>query len=282
METNYLAYLVLLSQLILLSYYYPKKIADRIKQLLQDYPPSTYPKLYPQSEAKLLAGRRLFKWLNWGILLLGTLVLCLVIYTLEQELKTAGQLAFIPLVLGLIQAIPYALLELSNYQQLKVMRALNNQSRRQAELAPRNLFSFISPAKVFSAVVLFITCAVSMLYFENFNFSFDLIVLLSSMLLSNGLFVFVTINLLYGKKMDPHQSATDRAKMIRANLHSFVYTSILISVYFILNKSVDAFNWQHIEIIFNSLYWQFVIFLSTGTLLRGTRLDAINFEVYRA
>jgi hypothetical protein len=281
METNYLAYVVFLSQLMLLSYYYPKKIGTRIKQLLQDYPASSFPKLYPRSEAKLLAGYLVFQYINWGVLLIGALGFGWVIYAVEFDIKSTAQLAYVPLVLGLIQAIPYMLLELSNYQQLKVMRALNNQSRRHAELAPRNLFSFISPAKVLSAVVLFITCAVSMLYFEHFTLSKELIVLLSAMLLSNGLFVFVTINLLYGKKMDPHQSAADRAKMIRANLHSFVYTSILISVYFILNKSVDAFNWQHIEIIFNSLYWQLVIFLSIGALLRGASLDTINFDVYR-
>lgn len=282
METNYLAYLVFLAQLILLSYYYPTKIAGRIKQLLQDYPASAYPKLYPQSETKLLAGQQLFKGLNWGILILGTLVLCVLIYTLEQELKTAGQLAFVPMLLGLIQAIPYVLLELFNFKQLKVMRELNTQSKRQADLAPRSLFSFVSPVKVFSALVLFVTCVVSLLYFENFTLSNELMILLGSLLLSNGLFVFVTVNLLYGKKMDPHQSAGDRVKVIRTNLNSFVYTSILISVFFILNKSVDAFNWQHIEIIFNSLYWQLVISFSVGSLPRGTRLSEINFEVYRA
>ncbi|WP_340679654.1 hypothetical protein, partial [Paraglaciecola sp.] len=199
-----------------------------------------------------------------------------------QELKTAGQLAFVPMLLGLIQAIPYVLLELFNFKQLKVMRVLNTQSKRQADLAPRSLFSFVSPVKVFSALVLFVTCVVSLLYFENFTLSNELMILLGSLLLSNGLFVFVTVNLLYGKKMDPHQSAGDRVKVIRTNLNSFVYTSILISVFFILNKSVDAFNWQHIEIIFNSLYWQLVISFSVGSLPRGTRLSEINFEVYRA
>ena len=282
METNYLAYLVFLAQLILLSYYYPTKIAGRIKQLLQDYPVSAYPKLYPQSEAKILSGSLRFQWLNWVILLLGIFSLGLLIFTVEQELKNTAQLAMVPMFLGLVQAIPYVFLELSNCKQFRVMRALNNQSKRQAELAPRNLFSFISPAKVFIAVALFIICVLSMLYFENFILSLDLIVLLAAMLLSNGLFVFMTINLLYGKKKDPHQSAKDRSKVIRTNLNSFVYTSILISVYFILNRSVDAFNWQHIEIIFNSLYWQLVISFSVGSLLRGTRLSEINFEVYRA
>jgi hypothetical protein len=282
METNYLAYLVFLSQVVMLSYYYPKKISGRIKQLLQDYPASAYPKLYPQSEAKLMAGYVMFRRLNWGMLLLGTLLWLFVMYMLELEVKSPGQLAFVPMLFGLIQAIPYVFLELSNYKQLKVMRELNTQRKRQAELAPRNLFTFISPAKVFAAALLFVICIMALLYFNDFNFTSDLWVLLGSMLLSNGLFVYITINLLYGKKMDPHQSSSDRAKVIRTNLHSFVYTSILISVYFIFNQSVDAFNWHHIEIIFNSLYWQFVIFLGTGTLLRGTRLDAINFEVYRA
>jgi hypothetical protein len=282
MDTNYLFYIVFLSQLLLLSYYYPKKIAKRITLLLQDFPPSTYQKLYPQSEASLRAGQQIFKWLNVAFLLIGSALLVLLIYLFELDLKTSSKLAFVPMAFGLLQGIPYFLLEVSNCKQLKLMRKLNTQTKRQADLAPRHLFSFISPVKVFSAVVLFITCVLSLLSFEHFILSSDLMVLLGSMLLSNGLFVFITIKLLYGKKLDPHQSSSDRAKVISANLNSFVYMSLLISIYFILNKSVDAFNWQSVEIILNSLYWQFVIFLSVGSLLRGTRANDINFEVYRA
>lgn len=282
METNCLVYLIFLSQIILISYYYPKKIGNRIKHMLHDYPASTHPKLYPQSEAKLLSGHTVFKWLNWAVLLVGSGVFAYVLYVIEQQQKSIAQLAFVPMAYGLIQAIPYVFLELSNFKQLKIMRELVKQTKRQAELTPRHLFDFIGPVKFFTAVLLFIICVISLLYFEHFTLTADLMVLLGSMILANGLFIFVTLHLLYGKKMDPHQSASDRAKVIRANLNSFVYTSILISVYFMLNKSVDAFNWQSLEIIFNSLYWQLVIILSTGSLLRGSSLQNINYDVYRA
>lgn len=282
MHTHYLVYGVFLSQLLLISYYYPKQIGQRIKQLLQNYPASQYPKLYPNSEAKFGAGNTVFQWLNVTMLLLGAVILALLVYLLEQNIKTAAQLSFLPLIFGLLQAIPYGYLELSNNKQLKVMREANTQTKRQAELAPRNLFSFISPTKVACAAVLFVVCVLSLLYFAQFTLSFDLMVLLGAMLLSNGLFVAITIKLLYGKKLDPYQSASDRARVIRANLQSFVYTSILISVFFILNKSVDAFNWHQAEIIFNSLFWLLVMTFSTGSLLSGSRLSDINFDVYRA
>jgi len=44
--------------------------------------------------------------------------------------------------------------------------------RQKNRVSARNLFSFISPAKVFSALVCLSPVGMSMLYFENFNLQF--------------------------------------------------------------------------------------------------------------
>jgi hypothetical protein len=282
MTINYLFYIVFALQVGLLSHYYPNKIRQRIQFILRHYPPATHPKLYPQSEAKLLAGQMLFKWVSFIILGLGIVLAAVMFFNLQQGATTTSKLAFVPLIFGLVQTLPYLLIELLNKRQLKLMRELNLQSTRKAELAPRHLFSFIAPFKVISAITLFVLCVLCILYFEDFIFTADLLVLLGAMLLSNGLFVVLTLKLLYGKKQDPHLSNADRAKGISANLNSFVFTSIIISVYFILNRSVDVYGLQSIEVIFNSLYWQFVVFLTTGNLLRNSSLNDVDFEVYRA
>ena len=47
MSIHILFYALFLSQIILISYYYPKQIIKRIDGVLKNYPPEDYPKLYP-------------------------------------------------------------------------------------------------------------------------------------------------------------------------------------------------------------------------------------------
>ena len=282
MFINYVFYLVFALQIVLLSYYYPKIISARMKQVVEKYPPSTHPKLYPESAAQQQSANNKFIWASRVILGLGFILAAPLFYALQQNITSTAKMALVPLVFGLIQAIPYLMIEIISCRHLKLMRQMNTKVTRQAELAPRQLFSFIEPYKVFSAVVLFLVCIGSIAYFEQFKLTADLLVLLVSMLLSNGLFVVLTLKLLYGKKLDPYQSNADRSKIITASVNSFVFTSVLISVYLALNRSVDVFGLQDIEIIFNSLYWQLVAFMSTGSMLRNNAVADLNFEVYRA
>ena len=282
MFINYVFYLVFALQIVLLSYYYPKKISARMKQVVEKYPPSTHPKLYPESAAQQQSANNKFIWASRVILGLGFILAAPLFYALQQNITSTAKMALVPLVFGLIQAIPYLMIEIISCRHLKLMRQMNTKVTRQAELAPRQLFSFIEPYKVFSAIVLFLVCIGSIAYFEQFKLTADLLVLLVSMLLSNGLFVVLTLRLLYGKKLDPYQSNADRSKIITASVNSFVFTSVLISVYLALNRSVDVFGLQDIEIIFNSLYWQLVAFMSTGSMLRNNAVADLNFEVYRA
>lgn len=282
MLINYLFYIVFTMQVIMLSFYYPRKINERIRFVMRTYPPETHPKLYPQAGGQAHKNSQLFVWVSHLILGLGILLAAAMFFILEQAELSTSKLAQVPLMFGLVQAIPYLLIEVLTKRQINLMRELNQRSVRQADLTPRHLFQFIEPYKIYTAVLLFVLCVACMLYFEGFNLSADLVVLLLSMVLCNGLFVVLTLKLLFGKKQDPYQSDADRNRMITANLHAFTFTSIIVSVYFILNRSVDVFGLQHVEIIFNSLYWQFVVWLSTGTILRNNTLGQINFDVYRA
>ncbi len=44
-------YAVVLSQVLLLSFYLPRMIHNRVRQVIKEHPPSEYPKLYPVQEA---------------------------------------------------------------------------------------------------------------------------------------------------------------------------------------------------------------------------------------
>jgi hypothetical protein len=42
-----LFFFVFLSQVLLISWFYPRRVVSRMRDVLQKYPPSTHPKLYP-------------------------------------------------------------------------------------------------------------------------------------------------------------------------------------------------------------------------------------------
>ena len=43
--SNNLFYIVFLGQILLISYYFPRKLLERMQYVLETYPPAAYPKL---------------------------------------------------------------------------------------------------------------------------------------------------------------------------------------------------------------------------------------------
>ena len=52
MNIDLLLYIVLFSQIMFLSYYYPRRMLIRIHTIFENYPPNEFPKLYPESIEK--------------------------------------------------------------------------------------------------------------------------------------------------------------------------------------------------------------------------------------
>ena len=62
-------HLVFLSQILLISFYYPRKILNRMRYVFETYPPSTYPKLYPKPIEYYTKAPRNYRSINLFILL---------------------------------------------------------------------------------------------------------------------------------------------------------------------------------------------------------------------
>ncbi|WP_299078125.1 hypothetical protein [uncultured Paraglaciecola sp.] len=276
-----LFYTAFLSQILLITYHYPKRILSRMDYIFEHYPADKYAKLYPKGYQKTLEGKILYKLLNNIILLFGFAIFVGFVIANQQghiELKNVN---FLPFVYGFLQAVPFLILEVSAHQQFKLMRSLNAQTKRQADLSPRNLFNYLSPIRLFSTVSLFFICTLVMLALNDFKMSASVATLLGSLVLCNGLFVFLGYLLLQGKKQDPHQSPEDRHTMTTTAFRSYTSISMLASVFFIINRCVFHFSLETWEPLLNSLYWQSVVLLSTGTMLRFTKLTQVNYEVYK-
>jgi hypothetical protein len=286
MSSNILFYIVFIGQIFLLSFYVPGKILGRMKSVRNLYPPTQYPKLYPKSDEFYKKGQRQFKMVNQAIFLLGIVILLSLIFVVDHaSFADDGFISEIwPAAYGLIQFMPLLFLEFSEFNQFKMMRKANQNSTRKAELRQRRLFGFVSPAIVGLAVILYVASILLDLYLHDFVIQWDhdttqrTIVLTITNLFLAGMGAWH----LHGRKLDPHQAFGDRAKHISANLKSALYVSMAMSVYFMTASIDDVYDLDFVSASLLSLYFQVIVMVSIGHMLRSMRLEDMDFEVYRS
>ena len=75
MQTNILFIIIFFSQMLLLSYYLPGKIRNRIRYIFKTYPPSDFPKLYPKPIEVYKIFLNIFWGINVAIFVAGLLIL---------------------------------------------------------------------------------------------------------------------------------------------------------------------------------------------------------------
>jgi len=132
MSGNTLFYIVFLSQIFLLSFYLPGKILGRMKSVLEVYPPSQYPKLYPRPVEYYKKGQRRYRFVNRAIFLLGFVILFALLFIVDHA--SFADDGFIseawPAAYGMIQFLPLIFLEFSEFSQFKQMRKANQDTTR--------------------------------------------------------------------------------------------------------------------------------------------------------
>jgi len=264
----------------------PRKILGRMKFVLDSYPPTQYPKLYPKPVEFYKKGQRRFRMLSRAIFLLGIVILLALVFVIDHaNFADDGFISEIwPAAYGMIQFMPLMFLEFSEFSQFKQMRKANQNTTRKAELRQRRLTGFVSPAIVGLAVLLYVASILLDLYLHDFVIQWDhdttqrAIVLTVTNLILAGLGVWH----LHGRKLDPHQAFGDRAKQISANLKSLFFISMAMSIYFMTAAIDDVYDLDFISATLLSVYFQVIAFVSIGHMLRSMRLEDIDFEVYRS
>ena len=282
MSIHILFYALFLSQILLISYYYPTQIIKRIDGVLKNFPPEDYPKLYPESLEKVIAAKKRYQLLNQLILIIGLVLMGIYAFISTGYDSNKKFAEGLPLMFGMIQFIPFMLLEISSFRQFKLMREANKSTSRSAGLSPRKLFDYVSPIAVISAITLIFVYILFDLYINNFNFTFDIIIKIITLCLVHALFIGLTIRQLTGKRLDPHQTIKDRSQQIEFSLKSMASVSIFLSLFLMANSAVDVYQLGYLEIIINSIYFQVIAFFGIGSMLRTIRLDNIDFDVYKA
>jgi len=282
---NLLFYVAFLGQIFLISYYIPGKILKRLQYVHEHFPPEQYPKLYPQSIEKYVIGQRVFKIANWVIVLIGFAILLAVIFVVDHStFADDGYISeFWPMVYGAIQFLPAIFLELSAFGQLKLMRKANTSTTRTAQLRPRRLFDFMSPQLFGLTIVMYLAAIVVDLYVHEFAVTWTHDTVQRGIVLSatNLLLVALGAWLMYGQRLNPHQSIEDRSTQVRASLGSFLYISIAMSVFFMVQALDDVYDMDFLGATLLSVYYKVIVAISMVLPLRSQCLENMNFDVYK-
>jgi len=283
--SNNLFYIAFLSQIFLMSYYFPNKLLARMRNVLSTYPPETYPKLYPRPIEHYKMAHLAYKYVSRFILLLGLFILFAVMFLVDHS--TFADDGFIsemwPAAYGMIQFLPLMAVEFSELSHFKQMRKAKSKSKRTADLRRRGLTDLVSPPLLGMAVLLFAGAILFDLYVHDFavTWGHDTIQRALVMAVTNGLLAIVGAWTLHGRKLDPHQSAEDRIQRMSVNLKSMLYVSMALSVFIAITAADDAYNLDAVDAVIMSVYFQAVSLLSLGYTLRNLKLDDIDFDVYK-
>ena len=278
MSEHIFFHMVFLSQILLLSFYFPKKMLSRIQHVFETYPPSKYPKLYPKPIEYYEKARRNYKNMNLFILLAGLLLLGVLLgYSRSGKWDHV-----IATWYYLAQVLPLILLEIWSLKYYKLMRKANSSTTRKAELQPRRLFDFISPTFIGMAILVYFAFIGFVLYIKQFDFPwFGGYWNIVGVTLLNLFFAGIIIWNLYGKRRDPHQAYEDRKRQIELTVKSLVFISIAATLKIAISIVLGALELRHLQPIVTSLYFQLIVFIGIGTVLRAFRVEDINFEVYK-
>ena len=285
MSGNSLFYIVFIGQIFLMSYYFPRKMLERMKCVVATYPPSEYPLLYPRPVEYYQKGQWMFELVYRGIFLLGVVILLLIMFVVDHaNFADDGFISEIwPAVYGIIQFVPLMMLEFTEFSGFKQMRKANVSTTRKASLQPRHLVDFVAPWIIGLAIFLFLASITFDFYVHQFIFDWghDTVQRTIVLIGTNACLAGLGIWHLRGRKLDPHQAAGDRTNQISANLKSLFFVSAAMSVYFMTAAADDVYDLDFLSASLLSLYFQAIAWLSIGQMLRSVRLEDIDFEVYK-
>ena len=118
MPDHMLFHFVFLSQILLISFYYPRKIFSRLKYVIETYPPATHPKLYPKPIEHYERALRNYRTMNVFILLAGLLILAvLLVYSRSGKWDHVIAMWYF-----LVQFFPVMLFGLFSLRESQLMR----------------------------------------------------------------------------------------------------------------------------------------------------------------
>lgn len=282
---------VFLSQVLLISWFYPRRVIGNSKYVLQNFPPSTHPKLYPYPPEYLERWHSNIARFNLLMVVAGLLIIGLILGTLLGEWdggifassRKKDWVEFIVVPFFLVQFV--AGLVYMNSSRLKILRAMAQAPPprvRTTELRRRRLVDFVSPTMLVVAALTNVAFIAFVLYDYR---RFELPWFKAVGVIASVAFVFLVFSVSVGialraPKPDPYQAHQDRSKTIRSVVNQALAFSIAYPVLLTVWLTIRIFDPDLLEPVIASLYCQGIA-LALLWPTYSYRVDKVDFDVYR-
>lgn len=274
MTEHTLFHIFLLSQIFVISLYYPHRLLGRLNHVFETYPPSTHPRLYPKPVEYYRASRRNYRIANHIVVVAGILLLIGLILTPRSGAWDKAILTWF----FLLQFVPLLLLDLGSLREFKLMRSVNPSATRRAELRPRHLFDFVSPAFFGVAIATYIVFAGLIIYIKQFEFPwFGGYLNILGVTILNLFLAGIVLWSMYGRKQNPLQAREDRMRHIEMTVKVAMFTSIAATIFIAISIVLSALELRHLQAVVQAVYFQLLAVASYQCYLQ----PSTNYEVYK-
>ena len=282
---------VFLSQVLLISWFYPRRVVGNSRYVLRNFPPSTHPKLYPYPAEYLERWIRNVMRFNLAMVVAGLLIVGLILGALLgawdggifASSRKKDWLEFIVVPFFLAQFV--AGLIYMNSSRCKILQAMAKAPPprvRTTELRRRRLVDFVSPTLLLIAALTNVGFIASVIYdYRHFDLpGFKAVGVIAS--IAFMLLVFaVSIGIaLRAPKPDPYQAQQDRSNTIRQSVNQALALCIAYPVPLTVWLTIRIFDPDLPEPVIASLYCQGIALALLWPSFRY-RVDKVDFDVYR-
>jgi hypothetical protein len=285
--------IVFLSQVLLISWFYPRRVISRGWYVLQNFPPATHPKLYPYPPEDFARWLRKIARFNLVIVLAGLSIIgALILATLGGEWDgtivtpwsasgewTSGIVIpyfLVQFVLGL------AYLNFSGRKFILAMAKAPPPRVRTTELRRRRLVDFVSPTLLGVAALTNVAFIAFVLYDYQ---RFGLPGFKAAGVIASVVFALVVLSVTVGialraRSFDPYQADQDRRNTIKLVVQQALAFCIAYPILLSAWLIVRIFDPHLLEPVIASLFCQGIA-LALLWPSYSYRVDQIDFDVYR-
>lgn len=290
MDETILFGFVFSGQVLSISWLYARRVIRRGRYVLQKFPPSTHPKLYPQPIEYYERRLRHFARLNTGIVIVGLAIsLGLILGTLVGEwdamsVTPSGHQhwdAAIVTPFFVLQMFASVYIDLASIKHHRAMAKAPPPRVRTTDLRRRRLVDFVSPALLAVAALTNVAFVAFVLYYQRFGFPWFTaagnIAGVTALLL---LFSALVAMALRAPRRDPYQAHEDSRSWIQLVVKQALAVCIGVPLLITANLIVKLLDPGRLEPVIASLFCQGVAVALLWPIY-SYRLDEVDFDVYR-
>ena len=253
---------------------------------MSKYPPHEFGKLYPPPYdyfASREGASRIRNWqlLNWAIAVIGVGILLAAVSSGYKPDPMGGDEIF-ALAYAMIQFAPLFFAEVMTGKWLRRMRQEYAGRPKSAELQPRKLFDVVSVFPLLLALGVYLAMAAWFLqnHMGENERAATLITIIGIGAMNLG-YLLLLVHRTKGRKIDPYKPHADQLRELKLLARLLVISSIAASAIIMLSDMADIFALEVFDPVLISLFVQFCAVFSIGLLSNKSKIEDVDFEVYR-